>query len=76
MRWSALFLAACSAPPPPPPGPTPEELLARREACEFKAGALPSETLPPANLPFATTIRLLLMFISRSSTRMETDLFS
>jgi phospholipase C len=46
-RFALLFLAACSS-PPKPMGLTPEESQMKRDACEFKAGALTTETLPPA----------------------------
>lgn len=58
--WLALLaLAACSS-PPVSPGLTPEESLRRRQACEFKAGALTSETLPDAGpLPFENVVLVM-----------------
>lgn len=49
MRSLALLLLACSS--PPVMGITAEESLRRRRACEFTAGALPSDTLPAASIP-------------------------
>src|SRR5687767_593737 len=62
---AALVLLRCSSPPPPPPGLTPAESLMKRQACEFNAGALPSETMPDAGaLPFENV--LLVMQENRS----------
>src|SRR5688572_1293319 len=53
-----LALSACS-PQPKPPVLTAEESRMKRDACEFKAGALTADTLPPATIPIENFVLVM-----------------
>src|SRR5262245_52019708 len=60
MRWTLLLLAGCTPPMMMPPTVDAGGLQKSREACEFKAGALPAETLPPvASMPFENIVLVM-----------------